>query len=313
MRKPARVRAARWRAMAEFEKHGQVQPRSVQPKEPARGEYVGILIASTKIFQTARQAMSEAEQQYDRDIRTRIETDGRVIDPSMPVRFSGAVTDIAAIVDRTEREISELSHRMERTAESVGFDRDSFYEKQARSALTNARKVIEIAELHPRTHLWLVWINESLSQASQIHYQLMEQNRFGNHNDEVFTYVAHPPLIVATVGCTATIEEVGTFYLNKYTDRSHNPDNTSSKEVLQDLKETYERADPEVIEEIIETIVRARNDLSHYITRREGAIPIGDVERFIELCKECVRITGILVREMAELSLMEFEQEVLSS
>ncbi|KAA9404624.1 hypothetical protein [Haloarcula sp. H-GB5] len=313
MQDTAEILAARWEIMAELERQGELQPISVRTTDATIAEYAEILITSIKIFQTARQAIFAAEEQYNRDIERRIETDGRVIDPSMPVRFSGAITDIAAIIERAGCELNELNQRMEQLSDSATFGQSSYYEEQARSALTNARKIIEIAELHPQTHLWLVWINESLSQASQIHYKTMEQNRFENHNDGVFTYVAHPPLVVATVGCTATIEEVGAFYLNKFTDRSHEPDNTSSKEVLRDLKATYERAEPELVDEIIETVVNARNDLSHYVTRREGAVPIDDMGRYIEICQACVKMTGILVREMADLRLEQFHQQVISS
>lgn len=310
MQASAKLCAARWEVLVEFEKHSEIRPTSIRPRETVTGEYINILTTSTRIFQLAQQAISKAEEQYDHDIEMRIKTDGRIIDPSMPVRYSGAITDIAAVINNTEQQMSELHHRIKDLADAAQFNGTSDYEEIALAALRKAKKIVDLAELHPRTHLWLVWINESLSQASQIHYQIVEGNRFEGHGTQAFTYVAHPPLIVATVGCTATVEEVGAFYLNRFTERSHNPDNTSSKEILRDLKETYPHVDPETIDEIIDTIVKARNELSHYISKRERAIPIDDVGRFIEVCQRCVRMIGGLVREMAEVRLSQFNQEV---
>ena len=135
---------------------------------------------------------------------------------------------------------------------------------------------------------------------------------FNRAEDNVFSYVAHPPLIVATIGCTATIEEVGTFYLNKFTEKHHNPDNTSSSEILRDLKEYYPDSDPDIIDEIDDTVVQARNDISHYLSKRDSAIPVDNIQRYSELCQKCVVMMGLIMREIAGVRLREFDQSVFS-
>lgn len=312
MQDPAKIRAAKWEIVREMKRGKDIYEADIRIAGSVTGQYTEILVTATKIFEIAKQAILEAEEHYDRDIERRMETSGRVIDPGMPVRYSGAIPDIASIINITERNLADLRSHMDRTSDSVAFNGHSQYEDQARNGLKHARNLIDATELHLRTHLWLVWINESLSQASQIHYQMMESIRFENCEDDVFSYVAHPPLIVATVGCTATIEEVGSFYLNKFTDKSHDPDSTNCSDVLRDLKETYPDADPDLIEKIIDVVVGARHDISHYLSKRDNAIPLNDIESYVELCQKCVVMMGSMVREIVRVRIVEFERGVFS-
>lgn len=273
--------------------------------------FLRILNQSAQLYRKAVALTSEAEEEYDSDLERRKETSARLIDPAMPVRFSSGITNIASLIEPADEMLSQQLGSIEELTEEAIFENESSYEGMAREAINISRNIAELVRIHLHTHLWGIWINESLSQASQVHQQIKNRDEFENPIDSIYPYVAHPPLIVATLGCTAMIEEVGGHYLKKFTDENIDLDNTNCREVLRSLNSTYPRAKQYDISTITETVVAARNDFSHYLIERQDAIVTSSISKYIELCQECIRLVGILVREMRLVQFREYRETVL--
>ena len=310
MRAHADIIATRWELLRSVEENGRIEGKKYI-NLPRDWHYIHLLFNSGRLFLDLESIISISEFYYDNDLYVRESSDGRMVDPAMPVQFSKSIVDMAGHVHESEYLIESVLKSLELTAEDADFDIDSKYEKWARNALTRIRKLAEFTKKHLHAHLWAIWVNESLSQASQIHYVIKNWEQYEYDVDIVYPYIAHPPLIVATIGCTALIEEVGGYYLNKFTDKCVDPDNTNSREILRDLEREYSRADEYRLEEIENQVVEARNDLSHHLIKRQDAISPSEIGEYIELCQECVRMMGSLVREIRSVTLENFREDII--
>lgn len=311
MRRPLEVTAARWHAFCLHEINREISKIKVPAPSVVDEPFLRILFQSAQLYRKAVALTSEAEDEYDSDLERRKETSARLIDPAMPVRFSSGITNIASLIEPADEMLSQQLGSIEELTEEAMFENESNYEGIAREAINISRDIAVLVRIHLHTHLWGIWINESLSQASQVYQQIKNRDEFEDPIDSIYPYVAHPPLIVATLGSTAMIEEVGGHFLKKFTDTNIDSDNTNCREVLRSLNDAYPRAEQYDISTITETVVEARNDFSHYLIERQDAIATPDISRYIELCQECIRLAGILAREMCIVQFRECQETVI--
>jgi len=305
------VEAARWRIFCLTVGHRSIPYRKLSVPSPEEWYYVAILRASTNLYQCARQLTVSAAEEYDRDLRIREEAVGRVIDHSIPVRFSNSLTNVAYLIQQGEDLLPKYSNRIDELADLAPFESDTVYQDAALAAINTKDNLHNMAMLNLHTHLWGIWVNESLSQASQVYEQMTNQDRLGQESSSIYPYVAHPPLMVATLGSTAMIEEVGTYYINKFTDRHVNTDNTSCTKILDELSETYSGYSEFDTSSIREAVIDARNVYSHYLLKRADPISGENLYDYIECCQESVRLSGILARTMAYETFKDYRERVL--
>jgi len=205
------------------------------------------------------------------------------MEPALPTQISSGITRLSAIIGDADKTLTEFEDQFNDYAQRADFRDGSAYSKHAKTELSNSLGLIDIQRLHLHTYLWTLWAMDSLEQA----------NRFGGHIENPdtrpelpvgsFQYVAHAPLVVATLSTTALIEEVGGTYINKKTEMTGSSvdfDNTSCSGVLSKLEQHYPTIGEYDVDAIRSHVVNSRNDFSHYITRRGDAITLDNFEEY---------------------------------
>jgi hypothetical protein len=139
--------------------------------------------------------------------------------------------------------------------------------------------------------MWIQWINESLWQASELLGRLQDDRSqyFQDADVEMFSYIAHPPLLVSVLTSAAMVEEVGAVVIKELeTDVNPDLDNTALEEVLGWLQE--EDLAPETIDlDILDDTLRdARNDLAHSMTARGTTVTLDTFADYIEAVQMAV-------------------------
>lgn len=307
------LEAVRWRLDCWLETEEELPTESLKANAPNRWEYVAILRAANRLYREVVLRTDDAEQFYWDDLRARQETHGRAVDPGMPIDFSGGIVKTSKLVAEADDLIPARLQVVEEIAEQAAFDQGTEYESVSRKAINFSRDLAEFGSIHLHAHLWASWIVESLSQADRVHLRLPQKSQFEGMVEAVYSYLAHPPLIVATIGCTALIEEVGSRFINKFSENHIDPDSTRCRDILTELEEIYVGEEEFDFEDIKSTIVGARNDYGHYIRKRKPIVNTEDLGEFVDLCTQCIRLALGIVRDMLRAKVTQYHVQVLQS
>lgn len=274
----------------------------VKVRNPVEPWHVAILEEAYQLYPYVIDRVQEVIQCYRDNLEARAKSDGRVIQPAFPVQLSGGLTQIASIIERSELKLDRFYTNIEEYDDRCSFGTNSSYEEFARSELKTSRDLIKRARLFLHTYLWILWTQESLFQANRFGGLLENQDFFPENSENSFSYIAHPPLVVATLGCTAMIEEVGALYLNKLTSQSIPPDGTSCSRVLQKMRKSHLDTDEFDLDLIEDFVVDTRNDISHYITRRTNLITLDEFEEYCIAVLEGIELVrNLLIRLLDDL------------
>lgn len=312
MKEYIELEAVRLYIESEISLQNDVPEHGVSPSLPTDFSNLQILRESNRIHDYVTDLGLETRRIYENDIVTRQETVGRVIDPAMPVRFSGGIEEIASLLDSADGQLSQLERTIDQIESESTFNTDCSYDEPARIAITLDRKMIERAMLYLHSHLWMLWTLESLEQADQIYGLMQRQDRFSEVGEDAFAYLAHPPIIVSTLACTAMIEEVGAEYINQFiSGKSMNPDETRASDVLDTLSNEYQNHTEFDISAINETIVSSRQDISHYLSKRPDAVTSENLEKHINQGMASIRLIDILTNELLTDVLQDYRNRVL--
>jgi len=274
MREFPEIDAVRWKLHEMQNPHEEISPRAIRYERPSQPWHISILTEYEELLDVCIETVREVEELYEQDISNRAESDGRVINPAYPVEINWGVLEVAQVLDRVEERFQRSEARIQLYNDKAEFGTGTEAEQAARSAITASQKVREITLLFLHSYLWLLWISESVAQAEQFAYLFAERGHFEQYDESVFSFVAHPPLVVATLSCTALTEEVGARYIQLHTDEHANTDNTSAKEVLKKISRSDDILSEYHVSTIIDQVCEKRDTMSHYITERYDLITI---------------------------------------
>ena len=139
----------------------------------------------------------------------------------------------------------------------------------------------------------------------------MSEYDFEQFSESSFPYIAHPPLIVATIACSTMIEEVGANYINTYVETaSYDPNKTSPRQVLTDIEKHYPESEDYDTEKIAELVINARNDISHYVTERGETITFRTFDEFYEAVVEGIKLVDSMLKHLILLPIADFEESL---
>ncbi|QLG63734.1 hypothetical protein [Halorarum salinum] len=272
---------------------------------------VSIVRESYELSKFTRTSVNEAIKNYHRQIRTESETAGRLIDPANPVQISGGVLNSIKLKDEVEPQLNGFEDRIEQFGSEAVFGGHDEYEELAKAGLNYSRTILPRIRLFIHTYLWILWTHEALHQANRFGANLQSEHRFESFTTAAFPYIAHPPLIVATIACTTMIEEVGAEYINSYIDgKDYDRDHTSASSILTDLENKYAASDDFDINSIRSQVVESRDDVSHYVTKRDDVVNIDDFEEFYNSVIEGIELVDELLGELISRPTARFYKQI---
>lgn len=281
--------------------------------QPHTWEYVTILQEATRLHMIATQAIGATNELIAGDVERYHNSPGRAVSIRVPVQFTPGIGDLAILINGTLPEIESILQEIEDTADQATFSSSDPYQLLARRSITLSRTLQERTELYLYSHLWLMWAIESLTQCRQMKEVVIDSDQYNHAEAGIFPYIAHPPMMVTTLACTAVIESVGAYYLNKYTDRSISPDKKSSSVILEGLAAEYEPASVFEIEAITATVVEARHDLVHYSRDRHHQFTLERFDRYRDLVWQTIALNRILLTEIMNDVLQNFTHDIIDS
>lgn len=294
-----------------YDSNGGLGKAKVKVHDPIDPWHMAIVEEAYKLYPYVIERIQEVVNCYRNNLEARAKSDGQVIQPAFPVQISGGLTQIASIIEQAEPDLERFYNNMEEFDDRASYGTNRTYEEFARSELKNSRKIIKRTRLFLHTYLWILWTHESLLQANRFGGLLEDQSYFPENSENSFNYIAHPPLIVATLGCTAMIEEVGALYLNKLTSQSIPTDNTSCSKVIKKIRKSHLNVDEFDLDSIEEFVVDTRNDISHYITRRTNLVTLDEFEDYCMAILEGIELVRRLLILLLD-DLLEVENQVSS-
>lgn len=302
MREYDHIEAARWfldeASIAIKEDFSKLPPRCFQVPRPNDYYHVIILREMSDLVDYISHLGEEASQIFDEWVLSERNSAGRALDISMPVRLNQGIVQTAVLIEEAEEKLARYEDRIETAAESANFDTGGQYETGAKERLRLMDKIVNRTRLFLHAHLWLHWTSESLDQANQVRLLIEEYGRFENAGDGAYAFFAFPPLSVATLSCTAMIEEVGAMYINQFTTDSVNPDNTSCSVIIDLLERHYDDIGDFDVASIREIVVNARNKISHYLTKRKGLVGVEMFNQYALAITQSVFLVRSLVFDL---------------
>lgn len=264
-----------------------------------------------KLCNYVHAAISQSTNNFYNQLQIEENTSLRMVDISHPVRLSGGIKKAIEQLETVVPTLNQFDRRFEILSENAEFGYADIYEKLAKDSLNFKRTIIPRTRLYIHTYLWILWTHESLNQAIQFHGLMKNQYDFEDLNDASFPYISHPPLIVATIACSAMIEEVGATWLNAYVDPvDHDMNNTSVKEVVHDIETHYSQNDEFEFDDIKEWVVDTRNHISHYVTRRGKTVGLDEFEEFAITVQGAVNLVEALLSELVFPPIYEFRRGI---
>jgi|GEM_PF-682393 hypothetical protein len=273
--------------------------------------HVAIIRNGQQLCNYAQAVIIKAINNYHQQRQIEQNTDGRVVNMHHPVRLSGGVQDAIELLETVEPILDDFEESFEILNENAGFRSGDIYENVSKNALNFQEKIIPRVRLHIHTYLWILWTHESLNQAIQFHGLMETRHEFEELTHASFPYISHPPLIVATIACSAMLEEVGATWLNAYVDKiDYKMDNTSAGSVMSDIEMHYSQSHEFDVEGIEEWVVDTRNDISHYVTRRGGTVSLDEFEEFAVAVQEGINLVDSLLSELVVPPIEEFRSDL---
>ena len=138
------------------------------------------------------------------------------------------------------------------------------------------------------------------------------EDRFSGVGGNAFAYVAHPPIIVSTLACTAMIEEIGAEYINQFVSgKSVDLNKTRASDILETLADEFPNHPDFDISAIDETIVTARHDIAHYLRKRPEAVTVENHEEHMAQGLASIRLVGMLADQLLTQVVQDYRNRVL--
>lgn len=258
--------------------------------------HIYILRVTTRLLNYIYSTSQECSEIFESEVLSENNADGYALDISMPIKLSPGIVKTAILIEEAEEKLQQYQQQLTVFSEKASFDNNGILEDLARRRLSLLDKLIDRTRLFHHAHLWLHWTSESLDQAAQIRTLIEEHGRFEEAGEDAYAFFAFPPLIVATLSCTAMIEEVGAKYINQFTSDSVNTDKTSSSRVLNLLDKYYADIDDFDIESVY-SIIDARNEIAHYMTTRKNVVEIDLFQQYADGVAQSIFLVRNLVLE----------------
>ncbi|QLC34304.1 hypothetical protein EFA46_008825 [Halarchaeum sp. CBA1220] len=129
---------------------------------------------------------------------------------------------------------------------------------------------------------------------------MAEHGYYDDLGVEGFGLVAFPPLITATLSCTAVLEDVGCIYINKYREPGEeciNPDETRVGKILDLIEKRYPDSSDFDLDKIDQEVIQRRDEYAHYMERRQQTVTAEETDQFIEGIAEAFWLIRNLSRD----------------
>jgi len=264
-------------------------------------------------FQYCFQVHNSAISVYKTDLERRRLSDGRVLD-TLPVRLSWGIGQVADLLRTFGSTFEVFTTSIDACRKRATFGNETDYELLSRRWLRRSRELRDRIEFSLQTSMWVQWISESLWQADELaaHLQDDESRHLQEYGSEMFSYIAHPPLLVAVLTSATMVEEVGAVTI-KELDTGVDPklEDTHLEEViglLRDAGLAPEHIDLGVLDD---TLRDARNELSHSMTARGTTVTLDTFETYVEAVQMAVglglsladRLAADVLADLADLPL----------
>jgi hypothetical protein len=281
------------------------------PNLPGDPWHAAVVREAQKLNYYTEYLITRSIQIYQEQVRIETNSDGRVVDIRHPVRLSGGIRESIELLEEAEPVLEGFETRFENYSQKAVFEQDDIYEQIAAESLNFCDTIIPRVRLYIHTYLWIMWTNEALNQANQFGGLLMNEYDFEQLSVNSFPYIAHPPLIVATIACSTMIEEVGAYYVNGCVEDEHRSlDNTSASRILQDVREFYPDSEDFDIDKIDKWVVDTRNDISHYVTQRGETVSLDGFQMFYEAIVEGIELVDSVLTDLVTPPQMEFQEQL---
>ena len=264
-------------------------------------------------FQYCFQVHNSAISVYKTDLERRRLSDGRVLD-TLPVRLSWGIGQVAELLSTFGSTFEAFTRSIDACRKRATFGNATDYELLSRRWLRCSRELRDRIEFSLQTSMWVQWISESLWQADELaaHLQDDESRHLQEYGSEMFSYIAHPPLLVAVLTSATMVEEVGAVTM-KELDTGVDPEleDTQLEEVIELLRDAGlapEHIDLGVLDD---TLRDARNELSHSMTARGTTVTLDTFETYVEAVQMAVglglsladRLAADVLADLADLPL----------
>jgi hypothetical protein len=273
--------------------------------------HVATIREGQKLCKFVQKVVAEAVDNYYRQIQKDQSTAARAINIRHPVRLSGGIRDAVRLLEAVEPILDQFEESFEVLNSKAEFGQNDIYEEIAKDTLNFQDSIIPRTRLYVHTQVWFLWVQESFNHAARFHGLIKEDQDFEKLTSDSFSYISHPPLIVAIIACSTMIEEVGARWLNAYADGvHHNIDETSVSGIIDDIETHYSQSDEYNLGEIEEWIVDTRNEISHYVTRRGDTVNLDELEEFGTAVTEGIELVAGLLGELVLPPIEEFQNDL---
>ena len=287
------VRLALW-------EHDEGSPTKLHIPFPVDQWHPAIIDLCWRRFQYCLQIHNSAMSVYQDDIELRGSYDGRAINP-LPVRLSWGMREVVNLHTKFGATFDTFTTLIDWCRERATFGSGTRYERLSRRWLRYSRGLRDRVVFSLRTSMWIQWINQSLWEAHELlaHIQDDESQYLQQYGPELFSYIAHPPLLVAVLTSSAMVEEVGAVTVKELdTDVDPDLDDTTLENVLGWLRDqnlTPENIDLNILDDRLR---EARNDLSHSMTARATTVTLDTFETYAEAVQTAIRLGLSLVNQL---------------
>lgn len=259
---------------------------------PADQWHAAIIELCWQRFEYCIQIHNSAMSVYETDLERRHATDGQVLS-SLPVRLSWGIVKVMDLLRDFRSTFEALTRSIDACRDHATFGNNTGYERLSRSWLRHSRDLRDRIEFSLQTSMWVQWISESLWQASELSAYLEDDDsrHLEEYGPEMFSYIAHPPLLVAVLTSAAMVEEVGAVAV-KELDTGINPDldDTKLETVIGWLRDSGLAPEEIDLDLLNDTLRKARNDLSHSMTARGTRVTLDMFDAYVETVRTAVEL-----------------------
>jgi len=292
---------------------GDGSPTKLQTPLPGDQWHAAIIDLCWRRYQYCLHVHNEAMSVYATDIERRRSSDGRILDP-LPVRLSWGMGQVADLLSSFESTFDAFTASIDACRQRATFGNETSYELLSRRWLRESRELRDRIEFSLQTSMWVQWISESVWQAGELSTHLRDDDSryLQQYGPDMFSYIAHPPLLVAVLTSAAMVEEVGAVTVKELdTGIDPNLDETTLEEVIGWVRDEGFAPESVDLEVLDDTLREARNDLSHSMTARGTTVTLDTFETYIEAVQIAVglglrladRLATDVLADLADLSL----------
>jgi hypothetical protein len=235
-------------------------------------------------FEYCLHVHNSALSAYLNDLKRRKVSDGRVLD-RLPVRLSWGIGQVADLLKTFGSNYEAFSSLIDTYRKRATFGNETAYDLLSRQWLRQSRDLRNRIELSLQTSMWVQWITESLWQAAELAYHFNNEDTqyFKQYGPEMFSYIAHPPLLVAVLTSATMVEEVGAVTVKElHTGVDPELTDTQLEEVIGWLREEELAPDYIDLDVLDDTLREARNELAHSMTARGTTVTLDSFETYAE-------------------------------